>query len=213
MQEKTAFCVRFAEKSLISEFLLTFYKNSLKINNAFKLKSNSLITYKMILSSAVHFGFDEIGDYGINNIFKYNGLKIYNYEKYIADIACGRSGMVLAKFDGENFYRDDRKRIFAFDGESIKAYTLEDNEIVEEEFAYIHFQKRKMNVRTNDCSKFLILPDGFYEYRTDYKNIIISQHYNEIYWKYKKLKFSIMALKKRIIRNKEIKKIITNNKL
>ena len=64
---------------------LSLYRNDKMINEAF-MRSICKLNYKDILSSPVHFAFDEIGEYGINAILQSMGERIYNYENNVARI-------------------------------------------------------------------------------------------------------------------------------
>lgn len=143
---------------------LCFYKNNEKVKKAFMLKGVSNITYFDIFSNDIHFGFDEIGDYGINKIMSLNNFLIYNYESYIADITCKKSGMVISVYDSKSdkFHRLYGKRIFSFENGKIFSYDLsQDGIISKKEYAYIHFQKRKMINKVTHCNDFIVTPFGF----------------------------------------------------
>lgn len=142
-------------------------RNDDEVINAFKTNHSSLITYKDILSNDTHFGFDEIGDYGINNIFLNKNLSIYNYEKNVADISCVRDGLTLTTYNDGFFYKDLTPRLFSFEDGHIFSYSFSSNRFEKKEYAYIHLQKRRM---TNSLDKsapnyFLIFPDKYAEYQ------------------------------------------------
>ena len=145
---------------------LCLYKNNKTMRECFKLKSDSLIDYRDILSSTMHFGFDEIGDYGINNLLRKNGYTIYDYESYVADISCARDGMVLSIYKDDKFSPLWGSRIFAYENGKIYAYELVNQDIIKKEYAYIHLQKRKVtNNATKGSKKFLILPHEYAQYK------------------------------------------------
>lgn len=185
------------------------FKNTKLVRESFMLNSSSRINYKDILSSSVHFGFDEIGDYGINSILKENNFKIYPFELNVADVDCRSDDMTLVKFINDRFCFFKGKRIFSFKKGKIVEHLNRKNEVLNNEYAYIHFQKRKMNVLVDEnVDSFIIAPHSFEKY-TDINNKIIT-----IYQKRKKLfnkvwfEFKIKALKNRFKRYIEIKSII-----
>ncbi|PWJ14694.1 DUF6625 family protein [Ruminococcus flavefaciens] len=153
---------------------LCLYRNNSAMRECFKLNSNSKVSYVDILSNPMHFGFDEIGDYGINNVLIKNEYKIYDYELYVADISCARDGMVLAVYRDDSFSPLWGTRIFAFENGKVYSYDL-DNKITKKEYAYVHLQKRKMsNNVINVGDKFLILPCQYCEYQDVTKELIIN---------------------------------------
>ena len=193
--------------SYLGHFCL--YKNTKFIRECFKIKNFSKINYQDILSSPIHFGFDEIGDYGINNIFKCNNLTIYNYELNVADIDCRNENFVLVKLIDGKFKFFNGVRIFSFENGSVIENKIKGNTITKNEFAYIHFQKRKMNINVDEESNnFIITPHSFEMYQNIDINIInnyqIKMKVVNTLW----FKFKFRALKNRIRRFKEIKKII-----
>lgn len=157
---------------------LCLYRNTKEIRESFMSDSDSSIDYKDILANSIHFGFDEIGDYGINHKIK----NIYPYEKYVADISCAREGMVIAEFDGKNFYPRKGIRVFSFVNGRVFSNELEKNEIVQKEYAYIHLQKRKMiNEVTCDYKKFLILPNKYCNYEKITPELVINSQDRTIF--------------------------------
>ena len=144
------------------------YKNEKKVNEAFMLNGKSKFNYIGIFSSKVHFGFDEIGNYGINCIFENNGLSIYNYQKNAADLNCILEGMNITSGHSGNYTTAEAKRVFEFDNGKIYGYTLIGDSIEKKEYAYLHFQKRKMNVNINKIQdKFIILHHSFENKKND----------------------------------------------
>lgn len=193
---------------------LCFIKNEHNLNRAFMLPANSKINYIDIFSSDYHFGFDEIGDYGINSILINNKFKIYNYERFIADVSCARRGMALAVYKDGKFRVDEKPRIFCFEQGKILSKTLncKTKQIDTKEYAYVHFQKRKMiNFDVdNNTKNFYILPKGFksIEDQTGLKKIILDNYKGRLLWFIKRMKFKKNALVKQIKRKIIIQNIL-----
>lgn len=150
------------------------FRNTKEMREAFMLQGDSRINYKNILSSNTHFGFDEIGKYGINSILNKYGYKVYDYEKNVADINCKLESLNVTSGHGGKYKTLKGKRVFEFNHGSIFGYNLVNNEIEKTEYAYIHFQKRKMKLNLNqiDNSKFIISHHSFENYRHITKDLI-----------------------------------------
>lgn len=122
---------------------LTLYKNSKIVNTMYK-KNIHNINYLEIFSDKNNRAFDEWA--GITKIFKENNLKIY-YDDVIAD--------VIPKIKKINISRGDnyKEQIFYYyNGHILRQYKI-NNEKKIDEFAYIHFQKRKMINNLDENSK------------------------------------------------------------
>lgn len=188
---------------------LCLYRNCKTINKAFMLKGDSSIDYKDILGNDLHFGFDEIGDYGINKIFEINKLSVYNYEENVADISILNENMTITiKKDGK-FHRSFGDRIFSFENGKILSHTLEDDKIKIQEFAYIHIKKRKMHIDESiDYCKFIITYKEYKKYEVITKEIIMTnqppKRMINKYW----IKSKLGSIKVRMNRRLKIRQII-----
>lgn len=147
-------------------------KNDSVINKAFMNTTSSKVNYIDILSSNIHFASDEIGDYGINNILIKNGFSIFDYEKFVADISPIRRNMRLFL---ENKKIDVNKKVFVFDNGKVFINYLDKDLIKSKEYAYIHFQKRKMilNNNVNNPNRFIITYCSFENYLNITKQYIL----------------------------------------
>ena len=188
------------------------YRNNKNINEMFMSKIKDTIDYADILSSSQNFAFDEIGDYGINNIFKTNGLKIYDYQINVADVTCRKENFRVSKFENGKFTHDKFKKAFVFDNGKIIAYHIENKELKKTEYAYLHFQKRKMLNNVINLDKFIIKYNGFIDYfDIDKKNIntlFPSKYKPDLKW----IKINFLGIKRRIKRTQEVKKILSNKR-
>ena len=125
----------------------SLYRNNEKINNFFKLPG-SLFDYKTVYSTNEWYSFGEVA--GTLQITLKNNISLYSSIDF-----CD----VLSRHDRLVFYGDKvNPKHFVFyyeDGKVIRAY-IKDGEVHEDEWMYIHLQKRKMFDRREDKSK------GFY---------------------------------------------------
>lgn len=186
------------------------YKNDKNITEQFMFKSEDKIDYRDILSNEQHFGFDEIGDYGINNIFKNKGLKIYNYEVNVADIDCRKLPLNVIKFENGEFKKIEGKRVFEINNGQVIAHTIKGENIEQQEYAYIHFQKRKMtvNIDTNELNRYIISYNGFLRHEPIIKEFIENNQPKKEIIDKRRITFLINAVKRRTKRCININKIL-----
>ena len=136
---------------------LTFYRNTDKVNHYYYLESNKYITFEEAISIQEPCFFDEIS---MPNILKEN--KIKQYENYnFLDILPQYSNFRLSKICSQD--NEIGACYYWKNGSVYMQYTDKDNQKVNKEFMYIHFQKRKMpmNDVSNKDSMFFISANGF----------------------------------------------------
>lgn len=189
----------------------TFYRNNELINMAFTKSNKNFLTYQEILASNANFGFDEIGNYGIKQIFIRNKYPIFPLEKDIADISPNNSNLRLSHYDSKKdcFYEDKFDSIISFEKGHVFTWKLSVKEGIEKkEVAYVHFQKRKMidYRRYKKNQYFLIGAHGFYDYQEITQELLESFHGRNIDKEliYRKFK----ALKNRIKREVAIRQLM-----
>ena len=119
---------------------LTVYRNTKEVNERYKLSGGWFGTWKEVFSSNRIWGFDETP--GINAIYiKYNFP--YMNKFVYADIDVNYQDIRLVEFD-ENSPKNFEKQLFYWqNGKLLRSY-IENNCVLEDEFMYIHLQKRKM---------------------------------------------------------------------
>jgi hypothetical protein len=178
-------------------------KNTKMHREAFMHLNDSTINYKDIFSTDFNFAFDELGEYGINNICSKLGFSIYPFELYCADITCDMPGMTLSILKDNRFTFDIKKRIFTFENGCVMANIVTDADILQKEYAYIHLQKRKMENTVSE-KDFMITPYGFYDnFRLTIREIKRLQKTHGFYLKFLKNKFN--GIKRRFKRAKKIR--------
>ena len=152
---------------------MSLYKNNDRINNIFKNKLDEDTDYKNIFMKERAFSFDEMG---IIRIMDKEKVKIYN--KFVfADIypwekplICVETHINIKEKKHNSFVNKEKKQIFEFDEGKLTSIYLDnknDRNIKEQEYMYIHLQRRFMKNLVVNNNKFLIIPNRF----IDYKNI------------------------------------------
>lgn len=139
---------------------MSIYKNESRVNGIYKL-SYSGISYKRILSNSKHFGFDEFR--GMNQICKENNISWYR-KNVCADI--NRNEYL---FYPMNKIDEEDKIFWHKNGHLYCQSRKNHNELADvEEYAYIHLQKRKMEIEDGLSEEtYYIVPNKF----TNNKNI------------------------------------------
>lgn len=145
----------------------TIYKNDDFINKVFMKKLDGKERYKEVFTSNENFSFDEEYNSSINNIFEEQNLMIKN-EQYEANIYTKSSNFRITRMNLQTKkYTVEKKKdgIFVFDNGRLIRIIYENNELVEEEYLYIHMQSRPMSIRLLDLNakKFKIIPNTFEE--------------------------------------------------
>lgn len=164
------------------------YRNTPQIREAFKLSSGHSVTFEYILSSPVHFAFDELPGYGIDTIFQKNDLSIYPFEKHVAETIL-RKGFCLSHCDYPNRTRDNTPRIFAFEEGKVYSYEINNNVVSKIEYAYVHFPKQKIKINLPEAyNQFLIIPGAFERWQKPTVQMIYRAHNTfsklQTYWRY-----------------------------
>lgn len=139
------------------------YKNIERNNKAFMDSPKNAISYKEVFSNDQHFGFDEIGNYGINNIYKMKKLRIGNFESNAADVDCKKKKIHLVRYTNGRFIRERAEKFFVFEEGRILSFDIKDRKKVCEH-PYVHFQKRRMINNVKNKKKFIITDYGFLDY-------------------------------------------------
>ena len=134
---------------------LSIYRNTKKVNNRFKNNGSICGDYKEVFSTNKSFAFDEIN--GMGQIYYKNNYTFYD-KRIFADISIIHKRFTLALGD-KNF----KKQVFYWENGHVYKSYLEDKTIKTEEYAYIHFKKRKyLNILFdyNKHNSFYICNDG-----------------------------------------------------
>jgi len=134
---------------------LSLFNSKPKIKNSYKLQG-SKYSFKEVFCNSKNYGFDE--HHGVNKIFKYNNFKQYNNLSIIADIDPQFNNFYLF-FEPYN----EKKQYFSLEDGKILQTFIKNNKYFNREFAYIHIQKRRMQIdkKLDDFQNYLICSNGF----------------------------------------------------
>jgi len=171
---------------------LTLYRNTEEINKLYR--SSKLFDYKRIFNSPACFMFDEW--YGIHKIFEEFGIAQYANE-CMADIGANSTGFTCTNI------KNYEKQIFVWENGDLKQYYLNDSIIESKELAYIHFQKRKININNiniNSARSIILNAAGVFGFEEEITSEVVKKYdvknYKHFFERqYKRLKNKVPVLK------------------
>lgn len=146
---------------------MCIYKNTPEVNRRFMLDSDTGISYKEIFSSEKFYNFEEYAPGSITRIYVKNGFPICRMDDRIADISSLSYPFKLARIsDDYNSFKYFKRvpLIFSWENGDAYGYYINNGKIQKKEYLYVHFKRRKMEVRVPfDADSYLIVPNGFAE--------------------------------------------------
>lgn len=168
---------------------MSLYKNTDKINNMFKNKIDIETDYKEVFTHDKSYSFDEMG---IIRIFTNNNIKIYN--KFVfADIypwekplRCVETTVNVQEKKHNSYINKKRRQIFQYDNGILNSIYLNDSyqtKIKQQEYMYIHLQRRFMQNLTKDINRYLIIPNKFIDYQDITQQFILNNSKDWILYK------------------------------
>lgn len=145
---------------------LTLYRNVKMYTELFLNYQKNGITYRNTLQSKEFWATDETGEINISNAWKEAGFSEYVQDTDIADISPMRFEFHLATqlHSGKIVEEKNKNRIFEWNNGHLYGYRLCENNIIREEYAYVHFQKRNMSVAfetSGKIEKYNLIPNQF----------------------------------------------------
>lgn len=184
---------------------LTIYKNEPHINKRFFELIDAQPRYKIVFSQPIGFAFDEKYNKSINSIYRENNFSIFQ-NSYVADIDPYHYNFRLTIY---NFITDSysiegiSKQLFTWEEGNVYRYYKKNDNLIKEEFLYIHLQKRKMKIRFDflNFPKILITPNEFIplfeeinynNFDKYYKKKYINFQYLKVKWNSLKYKFKYL---------------------
>lgn len=158
---------------------LTIYRNAKYINELFfeeiRTKGNNSVFFKNEMCK-----FDEENGDSIVKYFRECGFNIYK-NQLEADISTNYSKLFLDKYDFDtNSYSTIKKEfLFIFSQGKTLCYYINDNALVCDEYAYIHLQKRPMDIFiSQDDKQYVIASNRFYPLNNCLEKLNVEQFKN-----------------------------------
>jgi hypothetical protein len=141
------------------------YRNSDRVNAAYRDRINGDLPYKKAFSDRRYRGFDERGASTIQAIFEYHGMTVYDEIVY-ADIRIDKYHFELTHSQIDSGEREKECTVFAFQQGRLVRYYCVKGKMFENEYLYLHLQKRPMKLELSRANpdKFLIVPNRFIDF-------------------------------------------------
>lgn len=148
---------------------MILYKNNYENNRTFMSRIGELELYKEAFSVERITAFDETYYKGknVNTIFDYNNKKIFTKDLSL-NFQIFPTKFVKVSFDFEKYLfvseKNSYQYVYTWENGEINRYHIENNELVKEEFLYMHFQSRKMILKEEllkNASTINIIPNYF----------------------------------------------------
>ena len=179
---------------------LSIYKNTAENNLRFLKTIEGKKHYKKVFSAPYAFGYDELFNKSINTIFITNDFPLFT-TNYAADIDPYYSAFRLNTYNDAGDYRLERKleQFFLWKDGIVNRYFLENGQLHQQEFCYIHLQKRAMtnNSIGKSDNHFIILPFRFMKIDEPLTFLNFSDYYTKIWFnrQYFRVKFKSFKFK------------------
>jgi len=171
-----------AHEKILCRGHLTLFRNVERVNRYFMLDCPGVPGYREIFQSGKPFQFDEW--HGINLIFRYHNLPQF-HDEFIVDVATP-TNYKITRFEGIAIRNHPQQVFYWHKGKIFHAYPNTDAGINDDEYAYIHFQKRSLPAPSFDpfaVNGFLITPDGFFPYNREPLTLADFARYNSTRWR------------------------------
>lgn len=142
---------------------LALYKNTREINSMYKL-DGSYVDYKTVFTSSEGYAFDEFR--GIGSIFAKHDKSIFK-DRIFADLSSKYERFRLIEvYPFDEKPKNYKYQTFYWENGKVYRCYYSHRTIVNEEFIYVHFQKRPnfvTNEKLHNAMGFYITNDGFIE--------------------------------------------------
>ena len=172
---------------------ITIYRNLEKVNLRFEKKLNNGMSFTDVITSPKIYGFDEVSEVSINQIYQEYNYKTTIINDIVADLSPLRFEFQLAKYNAsfQPCYETLVENIFYWERGRLYRYYLKNSEIKTTEYGYLHFQKRKMvnNLPNVFNDSFYIIPNQFVSRFSVLSEFIANHSRHKIYFPFFKLKF------------------------
>lgn len=136
----------------------TLFRNIERMNSLYEQSLGEEMLYKAIFTDASnqnHF----LDERGINQLCEQYGIKIYK-ETIFADLIPLTWNFQI-NYDSDLEIRKNNHRLFVWEEGKLYSYSLLENNICKDEFMYVHFLRRRINIGkgVNSVDNFLIIPN------------------------------------------------------
>jgi hypothetical protein len=161
---------------------LTLYRNIERVNKAFMLDCPGALNYRDAFQAGKPGQFDEWR--GINLIFRYHNIPQF-HDEFIVDVA-PPTNYQIKRFEGIAIRNHPEQLFYWHQGKFFHAYLNSDRGINDDEYAYIHFQKRPLPAPGFDpfaVNGFLITPQGFFPYNREPLTPADFARHNQTRWR------------------------------
>ena len=149
---------------------MTLYRNTEEVNNRYKIEFEN-ISYKDIISSPKNFAFDEsFKSLSMNTIYKHKNYPVYEKEIYFDICPLFYRFKRSYYVNGKSTLERKNNYIFEWKDGKLLSKNIRKGQIQEKEYAYVHFQKRKININVNEvnkCNHFILVPNEFIEIKKE----------------------------------------------
>jgi hypothetical protein len=144
---------------------LTLYRNTPEVNRYFMLEAPGVVNYREVFQGGRtdQPTFDEWR--GVYSILRYHNIQQF-HDEFIVDVI-PPTNWKITRFEGTAIRNFPQQVFYWHKGKIFHAHHNCDRGIVDDEYAYIHFQKRFMpapQFNPFETDGFLITPDGFFPY-------------------------------------------------
>lgn len=161
---------------------LTLYRNTPAVCRYFMLEAPGCSNYRDAFQDPLAHPFDEWR--GIYLILRYHNIPQF-HDEFIVDVV-PPTKWKYSRFEGTAIRNYPQQLFYWYKGKVFQAYLNCDAGTVDHEYAYIHFQKRKLPAPAFDpfaTDGFLITPDGFFPYsREPFRDEDFTK-YNQAHWR------------------------------
>ncbi len=162
-------------EKILSHGHFSLYKNCDKINKLFMTKRKDCMYYKDVFSSKISWNnFDEY-PYGVSRIAKMENIKVF--EKMIfadLDMFTYTFRKLTSYYETEQDDKEDIIQYFKWEDGKLLNIIYNNDNIQENELMYVHFQKRKMEISSEENleNRYVIVPNEFLSDKLSQKDII-----------------------------------------
>ena len=163
---------------------LTLYRNTEKVNRYFLLECPGVQNYreKFLDPDKTRLQWDEWR--GINLILRYHGIKQF-HDEFIVDVK-PPTRWKITRFESTAGVNYPEQVFYWHRGGVFHAHYNCDRGLADEEYAYIHFQKRSLPAPEFDLYStpgFFVTPDGFFPYNREPLTEADFARYNRERWR------------------------------